>query len=68
MKEYVELPQYNLKISRCGEVMGSTRGKILKQSRDRFGYARVYSTLKNGVRKGLFVHRLLAMAFIPQSA
>lgn len=41
----------------------TTKGKILKQATDKDGYKKV-SLSKNNIRKGAFVHRLVATTFI----
>lgn len=53
-----------LDIFENGEIYNRS-GRLLKHSYDRAGYPRVYAPDINGKRKGYFVHRLLAQAFIP---
>ena len=55
----------NYGISDTGEVRNVDRGNILKYSYDRRGYCCVYLTLKDGKHKRFRVHRLVALAFIP---
>lgn len=62
--EFKELKEYGLKISRCGQVINLNTGKIIKATPDKYGYARVY-TKQGDKRKGMYVHRLLAIAYIP---
>lgn len=40
------------------------KGKILKQTKDKDGYCKVYLS-NQGIEKNVFVHRLVAEAFIP---
>ena len=40
------------------------KGKILKQTKDKDGYCKVYLS-HQGIEKNVFVHRLVAEAFIP---
>lgn len=63
--EFVELKELSLKISRCGCVISTITNRQIKATPDRFGYPRVYFYKKDGGRYGKYVHRLLAMAFIP---
>jgi hypothetical protein len=59
------LTDYNVLISEDGTITRQD-GYVYSHSRDRYGYARVYLTdVTTGKRKGEFVHRLLAKAFIP---
>lgn len=66
-----DIPGYEGKyqVSNRGEVKslnyrGSGELKLLKQNTDKNGYKQV-SLYKNGKRKNHFVHRLVAMAFLP---
>lgn len=63
--ELKELPEFDLKISREGYVYSMITNRQLKPSPDRYGYARIYVKHPLRKRKGYYVHRLLAMAFIP---
>ncbi len=49
---------------RCNGRCDNRKGKLLKPSIDKYGYKKVVLT-KNGKRKTYTVHRLVAMAFIP---
>ena len=46
--------------------LDNRRGKFLKPSTDKYGYKRVILT-KEGIRKTFQIHRLVAMAFIPNT-
>lgn len=50
-------------VSNKGNVRNVRRNKLLKLSKNRYGYIQVY-LYKNGIRTGLKVHRLVAQAFI----
>lgn len=50
--------------TRCNGRCDNRKGKVLKPSIDKDGYEKVVLT-KNGKRKTYRVHRLVAMAFIP---
>lgn len=63
--EFVELKEFDVKISPDGRVYSTVTGRPMKHSPDHHGYARVFVKLSSGKRRGLFVHRLLAAAFIP---
>lgn len=63
--EFIELPEFAVKVSRCGCVVSTITSKKLNHSSDRYGYPRIYTIQANGKRRGFFVHRLLAAAFIP---
>lgn len=60
IKDYEGLYQ----VSNTGEVRSSITGKILKQEKTNRGYL-LTNLYKNGKRKKLLVHRLVAEAFIP---
>lgn len=51
-------------VSDCGQVRNVKRCSLLKNLKTNCGYYQVY-LYKDGVRKGLKVHRLVAEAFIP---
>ena len=51
-------------VSDCGQVRNVKRCSLLKNLKTQFGYYQVY-LYKDGQRKGLKVHRLVAEAFIP---
>jgi hypothetical protein len=63
--EIAKVDGFPLFIARDGRVLKAVDGKELKPSPDRHGYPRVYAVDNNGKRRGLYVHRLLATAFIP---
>ena len=50
-------------VSNKGNVRNVRRNKLLKLSKNTYGYIQVY-LYKNGIRTGLKVHRLVAQAFI----
>ena len=52
-------------VSSCG-VIKNRHGRSLKQRMDKYGYATIV-LCKNGVPKNFFVHRLVALTFIPNS-
>ena len=61
-KQIADYPNYE--VSTEGEIRNSKTNLILKSSITKFGYRRI--NLTNGInRKAIFVHRLVAMAFIP---
>ena len=47
-------------------VVKNKHGRSLKQRIDKYGYATI-TLCKNGVTKNFFVHRLVALTFIPNS-
>lgn len=51
-------------VSNCGNVYSLRSNKVLKPIKTRAGYLRVHLSV-NGIWKGLAVHRLVALAFIP---
>lgn len=51
-------------ITSCGKVWSYKRKKFLKTDKNSKGYARVY-LFKNNVGKKLAIHKLVAMAYIP---
>lgn len=63
--EYVVLKDLNIAINRSGHIVSTRTGKPLKFTYDRLGYPRVYNVTLIGKRAGFFVHRLMAIAFIP---
>ena len=64
-KEIPDFPDY--KISTLGNIMSKKWGDWLqlKINPDRFGYLRISIYNKNNVRKTCKIHRLVAIAFIP---
>lgn len=63
--EFVELKEFGLRVSSRGHVYSTIMSVDLNHYPDRSGYPRVYCRLPNGKRRGLFLHRLMAIAFIP---
>ena len=64
MNDFVDIPGYpGYKINRKGECIG-LMGWILKPNKLQSGYLH-YSLCVNGLRKGMKVHRLVALTFIP---
>lgn len=60
-----DIPSYDgYKVSIDGRVYSTKSGKELRQY-DKKGYLHVFLYNKNGGRKDVFVHRLVATAFIP---
>ena len=60
-----EIPNFpNYLIYRDGRVWGVKRGKFLKPTYDKDGYSK-YTLCKNNKVKVFFLHRLLAITFIP---
>lgn len=51
-------------VSNKGNVRNVRRNKLLKLSKNRYGYIQVY-LYKNGIRTVFTVHRLVAQAFLP---
>jgi hypothetical protein len=64
MKKVV-IEKFGVSITECGIVTNLTTGNILKATPDKHGYPRVTLKLPSGKRTGAFIHRLIAMAFIP---
>ena len=66
LKKWKDIPGYEglYCVSKDGEVYGVKRGKLLKPFITEKGYALV-DLYKNNVRKHKKVHRLVALAFIP---
>lgn len=52
-------------VSDQGRVWSVLSQKYLKGTADKDGYLRVHLTAKNGKRKQEFIHRLVALAFLP---
>lgn len=65
MEEWKNIIGYEglYEVSNKGNVRNVRRNKLLKLSKNRYGYIQVY-LYKNGIRTGLKVHRLVAQAFI----
>jgi hypothetical protein len=63
--EFMKLGKYAVKVSLCGCVVSTITGKQLKATPDKKnGYPRVYAKNYDGKRYGLYVHRLVAIAWI----
>lgn len=60
IKNYEDLYE----VSDTGLVRNKVSGKILKPSKDKYGYLRV-KLYKDGIRKTIRIHRLVAEAFLP---
>ena len=58
--------EYNYSISNEGNVRNDKTGRILKKQKDKNGYELV-NLYKNGKMKTVYVHRLVAEAFIPNT-
>lgn len=61
---YKTIDGYDYEVSNVGQIRNVRTGRILKQKIDRFGYCQV-CLYKDGVPKWVKVHRLVALAFIP---
>ena len=62
--DWRKIPGYeNYEVSSAGQVRRD--GKILSQMTNRWGY-KILRLCKDGIGKGFKVHRLVALAFIPQ--
>jgi hypothetical protein len=59
------LKDFDVTVDSSGEIISIVSGKPLKHHKDKYGYQRVYITSLKGSRSGYFVHRLIALAFIP---
>ena len=65
MDVFVDIPGYEgYKVNRLGHVMGSS-GKILKPQKDKDGYSYTKCNIIPQTRRRLFIHRAIALAFIP---
>lgn len=65
MEEWKQIDGYdNYEVSTWGNVRNVKTGKLLKQQENHNGYLRV-NLYKNGKSKHFGVHRLVAIAFIP---
>lgn len=60
----IDLPDYGVKVSESGDVFNLKSGRPLKPTACRVGYQRLSAMTTEG-RKSFSVHRLVAMAFIP---
>lgn len=65
MEEWKEIPGYEglYEVSNIGNVRNIRRNTLLRFSNNQ-GYTQVY-LYKNGIRKGLKVHKIVAQAFLP---
>lgn len=59
----IKTKDHDYRTHTCGKKEGR-RGRFLKPGIDRYGYERVVLT-RNGIRKTYQVHRLVALAYIP---
>lgn len=66
MEEWKKVNEYpNFSVSNKGRVRNNLTGNILKPRKDRAGYEYVAYSRVEGKQKSLSVHRLVAIAFIP---
>ena len=63
MDEWKDIIGFPYQINKDGIIMNKRTNRILKQFQDKDGYYRI--TLANVNTKSVLVHRLLAIAFIP---
>ena len=64
-EEFKKIDGYdNYEISNQGNVRNSDTGRVLKPIKNRDGYYNVY-LCKDGIKKALKIHRLIALHFIP---
>lgn len=63
---WADIPEYDTlyEISDVGVVRNKKTQRIITTKANRYGYLLIRLN-KNGIRKGITVHRLVAMAFIP---
>lgn len=68
MVEWKDITGYEglYKISNCGDVWSCNKQVVLKNNDNGNGYYRV-SLYKNGTTKSMYVHRLVALNFIPKA-
>lgn len=64
LSKYAYLKEYDLDVHVSGKVYNARNGRELKPCPDKSGYLRVYPK-RNNKRCGLYIHRAVAMAFIP---
>jgi exopolyphosphatase/pppGpp-phosphohydrolase len=62
--KYIESYGEDYSVSKKGEVYSHRAGKFLKPMRHNYGY-RYVSLCKDGKRSNFLIHRLVAIAFIP---
>lgn len=55
----------NYMVSNYGTIKSMKTGKLLSGHKDYLGYKKVFLTLTNNQGKGFFVHRLVALMFVP---
>ena len=61
------MEELNIEVSLWGDIINMKTGKSLKHQKCKNGYHRVYLTIE-GKRKSFSVHRLVALAYIPNPA
>ncbi len=61
---YKTIDGYDYEVSNTGQIRSVKTGRILKPEINRYGYYQVCLS-KNGIQKMFTVHRLVALAFIP---
>ena len=59
--EIYTMDHTNLRINKR---IDNRKGKRIKPSLDKYGYERI-TLSKNGIRKSYYIHRIVAMAYIP---
>ena len=66
IEEFRDIPGYEglYEVSNLGRVRSLETERILKPSKNTWGYLFV-SLYKNGIKKAVRIHRLVALAFIP---
>ena len=66
LEEFIDIQGYEglYKINRKGEILGLKKNKLLKQHTHRLGYL-IFFLFKNKKRKQFYIHRLIAIHFIP---
>ena len=60
VKEY---PNYE--VSNLGRLRNKTKGTLLKGAKDKDGYVSICLSSSNGKQKSFRLHRIIALAFIP---
>lgn len=59
------LKEFDVDVNEDGEIFNARSGRKFKATTDKHGYCRITLTKPDGKRGGLFVHRAIALAFIP---